>query len=240
MKNKLFYIFFLLSLFLFLARPAFAQEVSTLFTTPEEREYLDFLRQQFLIENQEDDFNIDEVVPAIPVIVDDNEDTTPSINYYTLGGIIRQNNTRTVWLNELSINESNLPANMRLVMADSSLLLRIQTELGSFDLKSGQTLDVENGQILESWQFPALGMNNEAAQNNSGNTTQIQPANTLPENSAVAASLADTSSPDVNSENLTITADEIGSLIGNDDPIAVTELLQILQIQEALSDESIQ
>lgn len=230
---------FLLTTVTLVAEPVAAQEISTLFTSPEERAYLDFLREQFLIENQEDDFNIDEVIPAIPVITNVDEDAPPAITYYTLGGIIRQDNTRTIWLNDSSIAENNLPENMRLVTAGSSLLLRIQTEMGSFDLKSGQTLDVENGRILESWQRPApVQAMTETERSTSEDNLQSQTQDTLPQNDAAASNQS--VEPASNSGNLTISSEEIGALIGNDDPVAVTELLQILQIQEALPDDSIQ
>lgn len=148
-----------------LTRLAFAQEIDTLFTTPEERAYLDFLRAEFLLNNQANDFNIDEVVPAVPVIEEAIE--APTVSFYSLGGIFtRQDGSRTVWLNEQNFDENNLPGNMMLIASNSTTLLRIQTDAGVYDLRAGQTLDVVNNRILESWQLPATQNTTETVDQN--------------------------------------------------------------------------
>lgn len=222
-----------------------AQEVGTFFTTPEERAYLDFLRQEFLLNNQADDFNIDEVVPVIPVIEEVVD--APVISNYSLGGIFtRQDGTRTVWLNGNNINENNLPANMRLVSSGNSTLLSIQLESGRFELRAGQTLDAVNGQVLESWQLPDLEQNVEMPENSSATIeNELQSDNQLLEPDTASLAALDTEQvdplPELEVETLSISAEEIRSIINSEDPVALTEFMQTLQnFEEVQIDDNAQ
>lgn len=242
MKKKLLHSCFLLCLGI--GRVSDAQEISTLFTTPEERAYLDFLRQEFLLNNQANNFDIDEVVPAVPIIEEVVVDA-PAISSYALEGIFtRRDGSRTVWLNNSNFDENNLPANMMLVDINSQTMLRIQTESGLFDLKAGQTLDVVNGIVLESWQLdtpePLTNQNNS-----NGNTAEPAQENTvevLPQNPLVENETEDTEPEeiDVLAPPLEMDADtlpeEITSVIESGDSVAIAELFQTLQANEQIPD----
>lgn len=222
-----------------------AQEVGTFFTTPEERAYLDFLRQEFLLNNQANDFNIDEVVPVIPVIEEEVE--APVISNYTLRGIFtRQDGTRSVWLNGNNIDENNLPGNMRLLSSGGSTLLAIQLESGRFELRAGQTLDAVNGQVLESWQLPAIEQNAEIPENSAGIIEDERQSDTQlvkPDTTNLAALDAEQVDPlpTLEVETLSISAEEIRSIINSEDPVALTEFMQTLQnFEEVQIDDNAQ
>jgi len=204
------------------AKTSFAQEIGTLFTTPEERAYLDFLREEFLLNNQANDFDIDEVVPAVPVI--DVEEDASSISTYSLGGIFtRQDGSRTVWLNENNITENNLPDNMILVNTATSSLLRIQIDTGVYDLRAGQTLDVINNQVLESWQLPRPELDNELTENNTDTNEENVQVAQLPE------------------DNTTVIPSDVDIVGSGEELIPAEELIQLLQeFQEAQNNENLQ
>ncbi|PCJ40898.1 MAG: hypothetical protein COA71_09870 [SAR86 cluster bacterium] len=220
MKNNIFNSILLLSMVF--AKTSFAQEIGTLFTTPEERAYLDFLREEFLLNNQANDFDIDEVVPAVPVI--DVEEDASSISTYSLGGIFtRQDGSRTVWLNENNITENNLPDNMILVNTATSSLLRIQIDTGVYDLRAGQTLDVINNQVLESWQLPRPELDNELTENNTDTNEENVQVAQLPE------------------DNTTVIPSDVDIVGSGEELIPAEELIQLLQeFQEAQNNENLQ
>lgn len=69
----------------------------------------------------------------------------------------RSDGTRTVWLNNQPIAESNLPANMSLVENGPQVALRIGSGANFFELKPGQTVNMSTGEILEAYQrLPAM------------------------------------------------------------------------------------
>jgi len=142
----------LLCVFLLLvafSAPGQAQSFGSLFTTPQEREYLDYLREEFLANNQARDFNIVETPPTIPVV----EEVVTGPSHYTLGGIITQRDgSRIVWLNNSTMREQDLPGNMQVLSSGGSLLLRISIDQGNFNLRPGQILDIANGRISEAYQ----------------------------------------------------------------------------------------
>lgn len=252
MKTTYFKLFFIISTFIIKAlfiQQSFAQEIDTFFTTPEERAYLDFLRQEFLLNNQANDFNIEEVVPVVPVIEEEAEDA-PIISSYTLGGIFtRQDGTRTVWLNNANIDESNLPENMSLRSSEDATLLTIQLESGRFDLRAGQTLDAVNEQVLESWQLPTPEQNIERPEGDLDTTeSDIQPDSPLLESASANLAVLDAEEaeqvdplPMLEVDTISISAEEIRSIISNEDPAALTEFMQTLQnFEEVQIDDNLQ
>lgn len=240
MKNILFKSCILLCLFL--VRPLFAQNIDTLFTTPEERAYLNFLREEFLLNSALNDFNIDEVVPAVPVI--DVVEDAPSISSYSLSGIFtRQDGSKSIWLNENNITENSLPANMILVETATDTFLRIQTDAGEFDLRAGQTLDVVNAQVIETWQITNPESSNEVLEN----TTEVDDGDLVedqiaePEESSLITDITEQVDPlpELERETLTISTEEISSILSSDDPAALTEFMQTLQnFEEVQIDEN--
>jgi hypothetical protein len=142
-----------LLIILLLSQSCFAQFQGKLFTTPEERAYLDALRNNFLKESQEQGFDITETGPPPLPETDEVEAKTTAPVIYTLGGILtRSDGSRTVWLNNRQIAESNLPASMRLVVDGVQMVLRISNGTTVFQLKPGQTLNMATGDIREIYQ----------------------------------------------------------------------------------------
>ena len=156
-------------------------------------------------------------MPVIPVIEEEVE--VPVISNYTLGGIFtRQDGSRTVWLNGNNINENNLPVNMRLLSSGGSSLLAIQLESGRFELRAGQTLDAVNGQVLESWQLPAIEQNVEIPGNSAGTIEGEGQADTQflePDATNLATLDAEQVDPlpALEVETLSISAEEIRSIV---------------------------
>ncbi len=167
----------LLALCLLSALPAYAQ-YGHLFTSAAEREYLDFLRAEYLRNNQVDDFNIAETIPEIPVIEEEvTANTGPE--FYRLGGIITQRDgSRTLWLNNVAVNERDLPQNMRLLTAGNTLALRISLEQGTFDLRPGQTLDVFNARVRDGFDAIDSSVESNPADNNIASSDINPPAET--------------------------------------------------------------
>jgi hypothetical protein len=123
-----------------------AQEFGILFTSPEEREYLDYLRQDFVSRSQLATFNIDEdVIPDIPeveVVVE----TEIEVLEYKFGGIMtRINGNRMVWLNGEQVAEAALPGNLNLVNSRSGAQLRILHNDQVYLIKPGERLDLNSG-----------------------------------------------------------------------------------------------
>lgn len=136
------------------ATVARAQEIGKLFSTPEEREYLDYLRAEFLLNSQEQGFDIDRTVtPEIPV-VEEAPEPEPSVIEYSLGGIMnRRDGSRTVWLNNQAVNEADLPSNFTLLERNGALTLRIEDDRGTFYLRPGQQVNLTSGVVSESFQI---------------------------------------------------------------------------------------
>ncbi len=129
-----------------------AQTFGKVFTSQEEREYLDYLRDDFVTRSQLRTFNIDEdVIPDIPDAVVTEE--APVVVTYKFGGIMtRINGNKMVWLNGQQIAENNLPPDFSLVNSNLGPLLRITSEGRRFELKPGQTINMQSGLVTDSYQ----------------------------------------------------------------------------------------
>jgi len=182
-------------LFILLAsQSCLAQFHGKLFTTPEERAYLDALRNNFLSETRDQGFDITETGPP-PLPDNDEAEKQPAVPVkYSLGGILtRSDGSRTVWLNNRPIAESSLPANMKLVVEGAQLVLRISAGANVFQLKPGQTLNMSSGQILEAYQLVP-------AASTSGDTPGS--ASTLETDDATVQRLPDSDAANVQTENV--------------------------------------
>lgn len=134
----------------FLTSQACAQLTGTLFTQPEEREYLDYLREEFLRNNQEAGFDIEEVIPVVP---DEQAPVETGPQEFTFGGLMtRRDGGRSVWLNGRLLAENELPAGISLMNADPSASLRIAQDGKTFMLRPGQTVTLATGVIIENYQ----------------------------------------------------------------------------------------
>jgi len=139
---------------LLLSEASFAQLHGKIFTSPEERGYLDSLRKDFLGKSQEAGFDIGLAgSPALPLNGVGEQAGTAADIEYTLGGILtRKDGSHTIWLNNQPIAEANLPENISLSIDGTLAVLRIATSSGSFTIKPGQTLNASTGDILEAYQ----------------------------------------------------------------------------------------
>ena len=184
----------LLVFMLLVSQPSVAQFHGTIFTSPEERAYLDALREDFLKKSQEKGFDIEQAgPPPLPVTADEPTENSAPIEY-TLGGILTRNDgSHTVWLNNQPVAERNLPANMKLVTEGALTVLRLQTAAGTFQLKPGQTLNASTGETQEAYQRVVPLVNKSEVLSTAGDAesgiTSTQPT---PDNNAEA--------PDTSSE----------------------------------------
>lgn len=125
----------------------------TLFTSPEQRAYLDYLRQEFLSRNQERGFDITATdIPDIPL--DDTAEEPAAPQVYTLSGIVTlRDGTRRIWLNGQALTEHELPDGVSLVQADGAPALRFRSGTGNHVLRPGQTLELSAGEVAENFAF---------------------------------------------------------------------------------------
>jgi len=138
------------------AAPLYAQLEGTLFTSPEQRAYMDFLRQEFLANSRDTGFNI--VVPEIPEVTVEGAETEGPAEpvEFTFGGIMTsRDGSRSVWLNNQLLQESELPDWVRIVAATTGLALQLDANGSRWLLKPGQTVDITSGTIVEEYQRPA-------------------------------------------------------------------------------------
>lgn len=133
--------------------PVAAQLAGTLFTSPAQREYLDYLRQDFLARSSERGFDIsDAEIPDIPVAVAAAQESEGPV-FYTLGGIVTlRDGTQRIWLNGNTLSEAELPSEARLVRDNGAPALRFTTGTGSYVLRPGQTLELTAGSVIENYQ----------------------------------------------------------------------------------------
>lgn len=119
-----------------------------LFTTPEERAYLDYLREDFLERTASQGFDIQtEEIPEI-------ETPEPEQNVvFRLDAVItNQDGSHTLWLNGSPVREQDLPQNVNLVARSGQNMLQISTDSASYLLKPGQTVNLTSGELWESFE----------------------------------------------------------------------------------------
>jgi hypothetical protein len=127
------------------------EEVGRLFLTPAERSHLEALRQrslqpQVLVEEPEPE-------PERPAPV-----LEPEERLFSHGGTLRRSDgSYTIWLNSQAYAQDQLPDNVELLLPYSQgrLLIRNPDNGIGYEIKPGQVLDLNTGQILEAYQLPA-------------------------------------------------------------------------------------
>ncbi len=169
------------------------QGLGALFTNPEERAYLDYLRQDFLKRSAQAGFDIDQdEVPDIPEEVEEDEEGM----LFHLGGIVtRRDGGRALWLNGRYVLESELPNDQSLVKADGITALRIATANENYVLKPGQTVDISTGEFWEAFEQPprALVQQRVSSQESPSGGLSLSPQTVttpLVENPSVGAPLS--------------------------------------------------
>jgi hypothetical protein len=126
-----------------------------IFTSPEQRQYLDKLRKDFLAKNQQKNFNIEESL--IPEIPDNTPNTPAAVVEYSFDAIMTRADGRlTIWLNHQSLTEQQLPKGFRLVREGSTVALKVTANDGhALLLRPGQTIELNSGVIKEHSHKPA-------------------------------------------------------------------------------------
>lgn len=79
-------------------------------------------------------------------------EVAPSIIH--MGGTVkRRDGTHTVWVNGLALNEKDLPSNVRLEFQGGLGLLVVSTADGVYRLRTGQTLNADEGSVREEYEL---------------------------------------------------------------------------------------
>jgi hypothetical protein len=226
---------------------AHAQLEGTLFTQPDEREYLDYLRQEFLRTNAVDDFDIeDAAIPEIPEDAAAVEATGPL--EYNFGGVMARRDGVRVWLNGQLLGESELPEGFSLVETGRSFSLRVVHEGQTFVLLPGQTVDVTAGTVLENFQRPQPPAETTAAPRAETGVDAALPAVETPD-APVAAAQALPESPGENaasgetlaSQDSDIDTDALSaaaSRLGDSEVDALFEILENRRLERDTGEES--
>ena len=183
------------------AQSSLAQFQGKIFTTPEERAYLDALREDFLNKSQDQGFDLEDAgPPPLPETTEvQTENTTPV--EYTLGGILtRSDGSHTVWLNNQPVAETDLPANMRLVSDGQLVVLRITSGTSSFQLKPGQTLNASTGEIQEAYQRALRSADDVDVPAPASDAEAVLPAGQSPLDPNAQEALSDSPAPEASAE----------------------------------------
>ncbi len=137
----------IVSLSLLFAVPvqADAQSLGRLFTTPAQRIALERQRTSLF-----EELAIEELrVPEEPAVV---TDAPAELGYVQLAGIVRRvDGQHTIWLNNVPIDESELPTDVKLAYQDGSAVLLFLIKGNFYTLKPGQSLDAASGLVRESF-----------------------------------------------------------------------------------------
>jgi hypothetical protein len=138
-------VFLILLICLSCPTDAGADTLGRLFFTPQDRVYLEQLR-----------WATSDSLPLLPEQQEEKvtpPDSKPAV--ITLGGTVkRSNGAQIVWLNGVSYNRADLPANVKVSQPFISGQVELRDdEKGTFYLlRPGQTLDTDSGQISESYE----------------------------------------------------------------------------------------
>lgn len=157
-----------------LSKSTTAQSMQRLFTTQQQRAELDRLRtaanRPELLEEKNEALI---VLAEVPVL----EEQESADEVYALQGIVLRSDSRyTVWLNNVAVDQQDLPENMELLAPYSQGRLRIRNlQTGeSFDVLPGQVLNLTTGQLLESYQVSPPTESDDQAE--SGTIATASPA----------------------------------------------------------------
>lgn len=145
---------FIVILILIVPDIAQGQAIFRLFSTPAERAELERQRQEMFRPGQVQELSVPEEEPLIelPVITEEE----PEDVIYRLGGtMLRSDGSYTVWINNLPINQENLPDHIQLLQPFAQGRLRIEDSQNrvSYEVKPGQVLNLTTGQLYESYDF---------------------------------------------------------------------------------------
>ncbi len=148
MNTKTRYLLFTLVM-LTMPTQSYAQAFGKIFSTPQERAYLDRVRKETFMELTEA-----ERIEALrePESVIPNFEAAPTLIHMG-GSVKRADGSNTVWLNRVPVNEGDLPSNVHLEFIEGMGVLRVDTAEGRVTLRPGQTLNASDGVIREDYEL---------------------------------------------------------------------------------------
>jgi hypothetical protein len=123
-----------------------AETLDRLFFTPQERVYLEKLR--WATPDSLSSLQEHNKTPAVT-------ESKPKV--FTLGGTVtKKNGVQALWLNSVKYNGTDIPANVELrpPFIAGQILLQVPETGSSYALRPGQSVDIGDGQIKESYQRP--------------------------------------------------------------------------------------
>ena len=129
--------------------PSYGQSFDKIFSTAQERDYLDRLRKEMFAELTEAERM--EALREPETIILDFE--APPTLIHMGGSVKRADGSHTVWLNGVPVNERQLPSNVRLEFIGGMGVLLVDTEEGRITLRPGQTLNASDGVIREDYEL---------------------------------------------------------------------------------------
>jgi hypothetical protein len=121
-----------------------AETLDRLFFTPQNRDYLEKLR-----------WITPESRPPQQEHKETTEATETKPQVFILGGMVtKKNGVQAMWLNSLKYNGTDLPTNVELrpPFIAGQILLQVPETGSSYALRPGQSVDIGDGQIKESYQ----------------------------------------------------------------------------------------
>ncbi|MGJ8689563.1 MAG: hypothetical protein ACSHXZ_08590 [Gammaproteobacteria bacterium] len=125
-----------------------AQDFGKIFSTAQQRAYLDRQREELLSELNEQERL---AVLAQPVVSESLE-LAPRLVH--MGGVVRKaNGNHTVWLNGVPVNSFDLPSNVSLEFQRGMGMLRVRSVSGEYIVRPGQTLNADDGAIREDYEL---------------------------------------------------------------------------------------
>ncbi|PCJ26398.1 MAG: hypothetical protein COA96_05190 [SAR86 cluster bacterium] len=133
-----------------------AQSLQRLFSTPALRAELDRLRNGSLHPESVTEILTD--IAQLPNVTELDNGELEDIIYSVGGAMLRSDGRYTVWINNQSYDQDNLPENIQLLTPFNKGQLRIHDPDSnvSFHLKPGQVLNLTTGQLYESYQYRAV------------------------------------------------------------------------------------
>lgn len=181
---------------------ASAQDFGKIFSTPQQRVYLDRLREDLLSELNEQE----RLAVLEQPIVSGNLELVPRLVH--MGGVVRKaSGNHTVWLNGVPVSSLDLPSNVSLEFQRGMGLLRVRSVSGEYIVRPGQTLNADDGEIREDYELTA-----EEAETIRTTVAQRDAQRRSATNSNGAAANA-TSSAATEEENVDDAAEMMGSIL---------------------------
>ncbi len=225
-------------LLLFTAVQAHAQQgnqssaLGLLFTTPEERAYLDYLREDFLQRTASEGFDIQtEEIPEI-----EPEAPEQNVEFYLNAIITNQDGSHTIWLNGAPVRELDLPGEVRLVHRSGRDMLQIATSSATYLLKPGQTVNLSTGELWESFEarLNNTGAAGEESTNSNGAQNNVSQAQS---NGAPAQSTGQATNPQASASTAPPFPSSTSSSAQGQGVVAIQDLIEALQMIQSGGNE---